>query len=77
LKKNKLKENKDADELTNIPDYLLDNYEIGSLIGRGHYALVRECKDINTGFKFALKEIDLTKYTSKVGEFFLRLSAQS
>lgn len=49
-----------------MPEDLLDNYEIGQVIGEGHYAIVRECKDINTGIQFALKIIDLKKCGGKV-----------
>lgn len=49
-----------------MPKELLDNYEIGPVIGEGNYALVRECKDINTGIKFALKTVDMKKCVDKV-----------
>jgi serine/threonine protein kinase len=52
--------------MADAPEELLDNYEIGRIIGHGHYAIVRECKDTNTGFKFALKAIDLKKLINKV-----------
>jgi serine/threonine protein kinase len=48
-----------------MPDELLNNYEIGEEIGYGHYALVRVVKDINTGYEFALKIIDLKKCVGK------------
>lgn len=48
-----------------MPDELLNNYEIGDEIGYGHYALVRAVKDINTGYDFALKIIDLKKCIGK------------
>lgn len=48
-----------------ITEEILENYEIGPIIGEGTYALVRECKDINTGIKFALKIIDLKKCAGK------------
>ncbi|RNA27257.1 serine threonine- kinase DCLK2 isoform X3, partial [Brachionus plicatilis] len=44
-----------------MPEELLENYEIGRVIGEGNYSIVRECKDINTGIQFALKIIDLKK----------------
>jgi doublecortin-like kinase 1/2 len=43
----------------------LVNYEIGNVIGEGNFAVVRECTDINTGLKFALKIIDLRKCKGK------------
>ncbi len=49
-----------------MPEELLNNYEIGDIIGEGHYAIVHECKDINTGITFALKIIDLKKCVNKV-----------
>ena len=49
-----------------LPQELLDNYEVGHVIGQGHYALVRECKDINTGIQFALKIIDLKNISENV-----------
>ena len=49
-----------------FPDDLLKNYEIGELIGEGNFATVRECKDINTELKFALKIIDLRKCKGRV-----------
>ncbi len=49
-----------------LPQDLLDNYEVGHVIGQGHYALVRECKDINTGIQFALKIIDLKNISENV-----------
>ena len=52
-----------------MPADLLSNYEIGEVIGEGHYALVRKCKDINTGLRFALKIIDLKKCVGKVRNF--------
>jgi hypothetical protein len=51
-----------------IPQELLEDYEVGNVIGQGHYALVRECKDINTGIMFALKIIDLKNNVGKVVE---------
>jgi len=50
-----------------IPEELLGNYEVGGVIGEGHYAVVHQCRDINTGMVFALKIIDLKKCVSKVG----------
>ena len=44
-----------------MPEDLINNYEVGNIIGEGHNALVRKCKDINTGITFALKIIDLKK----------------
>lgn len=55
-----------AQDLDSLPKELLDNYEIGPVIGEGNYALVRECKDLNTGIKFALKIIDMKKCKGKV-----------
>ena len=52
--------------MESLPEELLDYYEVGAVIGEGHYALVRECKDINTGLVFALKIIDLKKSVGKV-----------
>lgn len=49
-----------------MPEELLENYEIGQIIGEGNYSIVRECKDINTGIHFALKIIDLQKNSGKV-----------
>jgi hypothetical protein len=49
-----------------MPEDLLENYEMGDIIGHGHYAVVRECRDVNTKFKFALKAIDLKKVVNKV-----------
>jgi serine/threonine protein kinase len=56
--------------LASFPSDLLENYEIGSVIGEGHYSLVRECKDINTGIMFAVKIIDAKKCEEKVIENF-------
>ena len=50
-----------AQAMSSLPDELTEHYEIGAMIGQGHYALVHECKDISTGFVFALKVIDLIK----------------
>ena len=49
-----------------MPKDLLNNYEIGDVVGEGHYAVVHECKDVNTGLVFALKIIDLKKCGNKV-----------
>lgn len=49
-----------------MPEELLENYEIGQIIGEGNYSIVRECKDINTGIQFALKIIDMEKNSGKV-----------
>lgn len=51
---------------TYIPEELLNNYEVGDVVGEGHYAKVHQCKDINTGMVFALKIIDLSKCANKV-----------
>jgi len=55
-------------DLQSIPEELTNYYELGPIVGEGHYALVRECKDINTGIPFALKIIDLRKCVGKVSE---------
>lgn len=52
-----------------MPEELLENYEIGRVIGEGNYSIVRECKDINTGIQFALKIIDLQKSLGRVIKF--------
>jgi len=52
-----------------IPEELLNNYEIGEVVGEGHYAVVHRCKDINTDLVFALKIINLKKFVNKVREF--------
>ena len=52
--------------MENIPEEVLEYYEIGPIIGEGHYSVVRECKDINTGIVFALKIVDLKKCVGKV-----------
>ena len=49
-----------------MPEDLLNNYEIGDVVGEGHYAVVHECKDVHTGLVFALKIIDLKKCGNKV-----------
>jgi hypothetical protein len=57
--------NKFKEIINLMPDELLNNYEICEEIGYGHYAMVRAVKDINTGFVFALKIIDLKKCIGK------------
>ncbi len=52
-----------------IPEELLNNYEIGEVVGEGHYAVVHRCKDINTDLVFALKIINLKKFVNKVRGF--------
>jgi len=47
------------------PEDLMQNYEIGNIIGEGQFAVVRECTDINTRILFALKIIDLRKCKGK------------
>lgn len=49
-----------------MPAELLKNYDVGSVVGSGHYAVVHQCRDINTGLIFALKIIDLKKCNNKV-----------
>jgi doublecortin-like kinase 1/2 len=51
-----------------LPEDLLENYQVGEIIGEGNFATVRDCVDINTGIKFALKIIDLRKCKGKVLE---------
>ncbi|CAF0754761.1 unnamed protein product [Brachionus calyciflorus] len=48
-----------------MPQELLENYEIGQIIGEGNYSIVRECRDINTGIQFALKIVDLKRVSGK------------
>jgi len=52
-----------------IPVELLNNYDIGEVVGEGHYAVVHKCRDINTELVFALKIVDLKKNISKVHVF--------
>jgi hypothetical protein len=68
--KNKSDNDRSPIELNFVPDDLLDNYEIGDVIGEGFYAKVRECKDLNTGILFALKIIDLRNFAKKVSYLF-------
>ena len=58
---------------TFIPEELLNNYEVGEVVGEGHYAVVHQCKDINTGMVFALKIIDLSKCVNKVNKFYKQI----
>ncbi|KAJ3614315.1 hypothetical protein NHX12_017889 [Muraenolepis orangiensis] len=41
---------------------LLGRYNIGKVIGEGHYAVVKECVERATGKEYALKIIDKTKW---------------
>lgn len=62
-------------ETASMPAELLKNYHVGNVVGTGHYAVVHQCRDINTGLIFALKIIDLKKCNNKVcGTIYLILN---
>ena len=59
------------------PRQVTERYEIGDVIGDGHFAVVRECVDRNSAQKFALKIIDKSKCIGKVSSETLFQVAES
>jgi len=50
------------------PRQLSERYQIGDVIGDGHFAVVRECVERCSSQKFALKIIDKSKCIGKVSK---------
>ncbi|KAL4706816.1 hypothetical protein ACJJTC_010050 [Scirpophaga incertulas] len=55
----------DANVTRLLPQPLRLKYSVGSIIGDGNFAVVRICKDKNTGKEYALKVIDKAKCKGK------------
>ncbi|CAG7825533.1 unnamed protein product [Allacma fusca] len=47
--------------LSHFPSPILDKYHVGNIIGDGNFAVVRECTDLLSSQKFAMKVIDKSK----------------
>lgn len=49
-----------------LPQPLRQKYTVGKMIGDGHFAVVRLCRDVTTNVEHALKIIDKSKCKGKV-----------
>lgn len=54
-----------VDEVPAVPSYISDRYRVGRMLGDGNFAVVRECVELSTGRKYALKIINKGKCRGK------------
>ncbi|CAL8108268.1 unnamed protein product [Orchesella dallaii] len=54
-----------AAEGSHFPPTILEKFEVGSVIGDGSFAVVRQCRHRETGILHALKVLDKAKYDGK------------